>query len=461
MRKVLWLFLLVLAVIAGYKLAVWYGTYRSLARVQDHFQSLGVVTWDATDSTLTGGVTLERPRIQLFDITAPIRADRLTFQQPTPWGLIKTLYGLDDQPPRHWSLKLDNFNLSLPNQLLKPWAGSDLPTLGVFNPWRLYQCGPHHYLNGAELRGMGISAISGDADLDYRIDPKDGQLHLALDVNAGAVGSLDLNLVSAPPASWSPGHWPADLPVPASAHLDIRDGGFMRRVAAYCSEANGISPAQWALQSAKAWQSDLEANGYTASTQLVALYKQWLQQGGELAVDLAPAAATGYAKLSGAGLSAAIKQLGLTVTYNDDRIPGLDLGRIQTRTSAPATAPAKQTSAAASSAPVKAPGFVAADPGEAARWLGRRVQVLYDDGKRVEGRLDAADRHSLTVTRNVDGGQASYPIDLSTVTKLLVWRTPGEALPPLPASASQAATSEPASTSGSTSASEGAPGDGN
>lgn len=308
---------------------------------------------------------------------------------------------------------------------------------------------------------MGIPKVSGDVELDYRIARSDGNLHLALDVNAGVVGSLVLNLVTPPPASWDPARWPAGLPIPTSVHLDIRDGGFMRRVAAYCSETRGISPAQWALQAARAWQSDLESQGFIPSSQMIALYKQWLQQGGELSIDMAPSAGASYAKLSGEPLAKAIGQLGLTVTYNDDQVPGLDIGRVPSQTSAPAAAPVKKTSAPAKT--VQQPGFIPVDPGQAERWLGHRVQVLYDDGKQMDGRLEAADRHSLTVTRNIDGGQASYPIDLSAVTRLLVWHTPGEPMPPLPTSAPQADTSapQPAPTSGSTSTPEGVSGDGN
>lgn len=441
MRKLLSLFLLVLGVIAAYKLAVWYGAYRTLTRIQDRFQGVGVLAWEGTASTLTGEVRLLRPRVQFFDLTAPLRADSISFSRPTPWGLLATLYGSPAYPPDQWSLRLDNFRLSVPQQLFKPWASADLPGLGVFNPWRLYQCGPHRFLNGAELRGMGVPRISGDAVLSYRRDPANGLIRLALDMNAGVAGSLDLRIESRPPAAWQWGKGPGVLPGPRTFHLVLRDGGFMRRVSAFCSEATGLTPGQWALQAARAWQAALLAKGWVPSSLVVALYRQWLQQGGELRLDAQPSGAFHWAQIDGGDLGQAIKQAGLHVSYNGDEVPGLDMSRLP-QPAPNAKEPARKTAGGASDGqePVnQAPGFKPLALKEASRWLGRTVKVLYDGGKTMQGRLDAADARSLTVTRILPEGQVSYSIDRADVHQLEVWRSADEA-PPL---AAPQATSNP------------------
>jgi len=468
MRKVLSLFLLVLAVVAGYKLAVWYGTYRALTGFQDRLQSVGVLAWDGSDSTLAGQVRLVQPRIQFFDLSAPLRADSLTLSRPNPWALLKTLYGGGTQPPDQWVMRLENFNMSLPDQLFKPWAGADFPALGAFNPWRLYRCGDHRTLNGKELRGMGVPRVSGDAVLNYRLAPSDGNIHLALDINAGVVGSLDLQATTPPPGSWNVGDWPQALATPTSVHLVVRDGGFMRRVSAYCSEATGLTPGQWALQAARAWQAALEAQGLMPSSQTVALYKQWLQKGGELTVDLQPSGSFRFARLASGPIPDAIKLAGLKILYNGDEVPGLEMtrqGGIAPAAASPT--PAAAPKAAGASQASRGPAFRSLDATQAPRWVGRQVRVLYDGGKTLQGRLDAADSSSLTVTRMVEGGQVSYPVKLSEVHRLQVWRSAGET-PPLPQRTSApvgtpAMTSTPyQSTAGEiTSSAKGAAGDGN
>lgn len=452
MRKVVLALMLVLVVLGGYKAAVWYGTLNWLNAAQADIESAGVLSWDGIESTLGGEVTVDNLRLQLFDLTLPIHVGSISLSRPTPWALLMTLFGSHDTPPRNWTLKVNNLDMELAPGLFKSWAVSSdggSPS-SRFLPWGVYACGASHRLTVDQLIAMGIHQLHGSASLIYQTDMQAGLIRSKLSVNAGTLGSFDLNLVSPPPNRWSALDSLAEWPLPQSVRLVVRDGGFMRRLSAYCSQQADRTEQRWSQAATQDWRAALAQHGIVPGQELLQLYENWMENGGELALSLQQQDEDlSYSSLLQGTPDQAIQALGVQLAYNGASVPSLsvalDRDKLARSLAPPAPAPAATPKTPA--APPE-PAYRDTPVAQAVGWVGRMVKVT-TAGKTLEGRLDQVDDNTLQVAQNVQGGVVEYPVAMDQVTALQVWRTPGEAPPhpipvptPAPAASAESATGQ-------------------
>lgn len=437
MRKVVLALVLVLVVVGGYKAAVWYGTLNWLNTAQADIESAGVLSWDGIDSTLGGQVTVNNLRLQLFDLTLPIRVGSISLSRPTPWALLMTLFGSQEAPPRNWTLSVNNLDMALEPGLFKSWAvsGDSGDSSKAFQPWGIYACGASHTLSVDQLIAMGIHQLHGSASLIYQTDMQAGLIRSKLSVNAGTLGSFDLNLVSPPPDRWGALDRLEAWPVPQSLQWVVRDGGFMRRLSAYCSRQADRTEQRWSQAAAQDWKAALAQHGIVPSQDLLRLYENWMENGGELTLSLqSQDDDTSYTSLLQGTPDQAIQALGVRLAYNGTPVSSLSvtLDRDKLAQSLAPPAPAPAVAAKPQALPPE-PAYRDTPVAQAVGWVGRMVKVTAA-GKTLEGRLDRVDDNTLQVAQNVQGGVVEYPVAMDQVTTLQVWRTPGEAPPhPIPA----------------------------
>lgn len=416
MKKLL-LVLLVLA-LSGYiafKGVAWYFTRQALESAPPEGLLEGVVSAEGLHSGLAGSLTLDHARYQLFRLTQPVTANAVHFQTSSPVALMATLLEPSAMPQR-WQLVMDGLRLQLDPAMLKGWvvAGDKQSERALFSP----VCAPDHrqQLSSGDLIRMGVPALNGDATISQ--DPEE----LRLDLNTAEAGSLEL-------------HWPGarlSLVDPGAvlqssddvARLILRDAGLMRKVTAYCAREADMAVTAWADLVTRSFRDGLHARGFEPSKQLLALYRQWLTEGGQLELDLRPGADTWGVPVNQADLPEEAKAE-LSVHYNQARVPGVYL--------TPWTAPAALTTASAptpstddTSAADNGPTWFIGSPDAAAPWLDRPVRVTLENGRVVEGRLSEITENRLSVARKTDGGEVAYPIPLRAIIRFEVWRRAGD-----------------------------------
>jgi hypothetical protein len=190
----------------------------------------------------------------------------------------------------------------------------------------------------------------------------------------------------------------------------LRDGGLMRRISAYCSREAGLDTAQWTQVVMESFREALEARGYQGSDQLIALYRQWLTEGGELTLELDPADANWGVPVGPADPF---------ITYNGSRVPDVYLAEVEP---APARVPAQAMEPVVDSAPGGQVGWQPADPENAIELIGQTVRVTLANGNLVEGRLAGINEDRLEIARIVGGGEVAYPIAIRLIDTFEVWR---------------------------------------
>lgn len=406
-------FLVVLALIGylSFKGAVWWLADQRLAEARKALEEVGVIHRGEIRSGIEGRLVLGNGSYQDFRLTRPVAFDRLMFDAGSPLALLTALAAPADLPGK-WSLQAENLRLTLDSNMFRNWvtAGSERAP-ALFSP----VCGPDHrqQLGSGDLLRLGVSGVSGEALVAQRANGLYGELTT---VDTGSVE------VDWPGARLNPLDLPGIMESTTSAmKVTLRDGGLMRQVAAYCSRESGVETDEWTSIVMDAFSHGLKARGFSASEQLLALYRQWLTEGGELTLELNPSAPVWGVPVreeeEAAGSS-------LNVRYNHSAVPDIYLTRVEPEMPERPEVPHEPVAAGDKgdgSAELVA-GWNFADRENAESWIGQTVRVTLENGNVVEGRLVSVGDSRMEIARLMDGGEVAYPIAIRMVATFEVWR---------------------------------------
>lgn len=406
-------FLVVLTLI-GYLLfkgAVWWLADQRLAEARKAVEDIGVIDRGEIRSGIDGRLVLGEGSYQDFRLTRPVEFDRLMFDAGSPLALLTALLNPADLPG-HWSLQAESLRLALDTNMFRNWVtASGDRTPALFSP----VCGPDHrqHLGSGDLLRLGVSGVSGEALVVQSSEGVYGELTT---VNAGSVE------VNWPGVRLDPLELSSLSETTSSAMtVTLRDGGLMRRVAAYCSRESGVETGQWTSIVMDAFSDALRARGFSASDQLLALYRQWLTEGGELTLELDPSAPVWGVPVRG-GEEAA--DASLDIRYNRSEVPDVYLMRVEPELPEQPEAMLEPVVPGESSdgSAVMVAGWNPTDKDDAASWIGQTVRVTLENGNVVEGRLVSVGDSRMEVARLMDGGEVAYPIAIRLIATFEVWR---------------------------------------
>ncbi|NMT62447.1 LSm family protein [Marinobacter orientalis] len=406
-------FLVVLALIGylSFKGAVWWLADQRLSEARKAVEDVGVIDRGDIRSGINGRLVLASGSYQDFRLTRPVEFGRLLFNAGSPISLLTALLDPADLPD-HWSLQAEGLRLMLDTSMFRNWvtAGADTAP-ALFSP----VCGPDHrqHLGSGDLLRLGVSGVSGEALV---IQSSEGLYGELTTVNAGSVevdwpgarlNPLDLSSLGESTAS--------------AITVTLRDGGLMRRVAAYCSRESGVETGEWTSIVMDAFSEALRARGLSASDQLLALYRQWLTEGGELTLELDPSAPLWGVPVRDEGEAVEASR---TARYNRAEVPDVYLTRVEPelpeRPDAMLEPVVTDNSGGGDAEPVA--GWNSVDTDDAGSWIGQTVRVTLENGNVVEGRLASIDDSRMEIARLMDGGEVAYPIAIRLIATFEVWR---------------------------------------
>ncbi len=402
------LILLALLGFAVFKGAVWWLADQRLADARLALDDYGVLERGSISSGLDGHLVLTNARWQDFRLTPALEIGRLAFSAGSPVALLEAL--LDpSRLPAQWSLQVEGLGLVLNATLFRNWVTADGRNPDGKPALIALSCAPdpRQQLGSGDLMRMGITGLAGEAAVRQTSDALEAELSTA------GTGSVEVIWPGARlnPLSWALTRESTDAPM----RVTVRDGGLMRRIAAYCAREAGVEAMAWARRATSALQDGLKARGLNASDQLLALYRQWLLEGGELVLSLQPGAPWLGLPVLPSEMPAQARTW--PVRYNGAEVPDVYL---QQRPPEPVQTP--DTGASATAEQPGLEGWYAEPLASAERWLGRQIRVTLSNDNVVEGRLVTVGDRELEVARLVGGGEVVYPILLRAVTRFEVWR---------------------------------------
>lgn len=406
--------LLVLAALLGFtmfKAGVWWLADQRLAEVRQALSDTGVLERGRISSGVEGSLVLSEASWQDFELTQPLLIGRAEFETDSPIALLKALMDPSGLPAS-WTLQAEGLALALEATMFRNWvtAGSpeDSGQVALFT----LSCAPdlRQRLGSGDLLRMGVTRLKGQLSLSQTPE----QVHLEL--NTENTGSLELTWPGARINLLSPESALTGIEQPFE--ITFRDGGLMRRVAAYCARETGMETTQWAGQVLEAFEAGLKARGWHASDQLLALYRQWLLEGGEIT-------ATGQMGSDTFGIPVrsddenAESSAAWALEYNGARVPDVFLRKAEPVV---ATPPKEALEPVVPQEDPAVTQWYTEDPEQAANWMSHRVRVLLSNGNVVEGRLSNVTERELDVARTIAGGEVAYPIAVRAIESFEVWR---------------------------------------
>lgn len=405
---------LILAALLGFavfKAGVWWLADQRMAEARQAFSEIGVLDRGKIGSGVEGRLVLSKSSWQDFELTQPLAVERMEFEAGSPAALIMALMDPENLPAS-WTFQAEGLALLLEPTMFRNWVTAD--GVGESEQAALFalSCAPdpRQQLGSGDLLRMGVTRFAGE--LVVKQTPE--RVHLEL--NSEKTGSLELNWPGArinvltPEATLQS----SDQPI----KITLRDGGLMRRIAAYCAREAGVETDQWARSVLKTFDAGLKARGWRASDQLLALYRQWLLEGGQISVSVQPGSEAFGIPVRADGERAS-GSMDWAPEYNGSMVPDVFLRKAEPV----ALKPPKQSLEPA--APQENPAVTrwhTANISQASNWAGHKIRITLSSGNVIEGRLERMTSRELDVSREVAGGTMSYPIALRSITMLEVWR---------------------------------------
>ncbi|MDK9556359.1 acetylornithine deacetylase [Marinobacter sp. M216] len=405
--------LLVLVGLVGFvafKGAVWWLADQRLAEMRTALESYGVLERGTMSSGVDGRLVLSGSSWQDFRLTRALEIGRVELDAGSPVDLVMALAD-PASLSGSWSLQAEGIGLVLEATMFRNWVTAEGENSAGEPALFVLSCAPdpRQRLGSGDLMRMGITGLGGEFLLQQRARG------LSIELNTAGTGSVELDWPGARINLLDLESLPESSAEPMT--VTLRDGGLMRRVAAYCAREAGLEPPEWAGRVLAAFREGLQARGLVASDQLLALYRQWLLEGGELTATLDPAAETmGIPVYPASGGDDGTEW---QVAYNGARVPDVFLREAPLIAEAPAD---EGAGAAASEENPDVEGWYAGSIKTAGQWIDRRVRVTLSNNNVVEGRLVSVSDRELEVARVVAGGEVAYPMLVRAITDLEVWR---------------------------------------
>jgi hypothetical protein len=394
----------------GYKAAVWWLADQRLSEARTTLEAWGVLERGTIGSGINGRLVLAGNSWQDFRLTQPLDIGRIEIDTGSPIDLLIALVD-PSRMPENWSARIDGLGVILEATMFRNWVTADGEDSEGEPAMFILSCAPdpRQQISSGDLTRMGITALTGE----FLLRQNSEGLHAEL--NTDGVGSVELTWPGVRLNPLNPGMLPATASDPA--RLVMRDGGLMRRVTAYCARESGKSPQEWVAQAVNSFRDGLNARGLVASEQMQALYRQWLVDGGELALTLDPRAPFYGIPVDAPG--SAYSGDGWNVEYNGASVPDVYL-----KTVVPATQPLL-IDEPEPVAPPENPNVRAWYPDtveNAGNWLEYKVRVTLSNDNTVEGRLVSVSDREVEVARVVAGGEVAYPMLVRAIVRFEVWR---------------------------------------
>jgi hypothetical protein len=309
MLKLLRNFALAGLLLAGImKLLAWWVVGGDVEHVVAALAPYAQIKYEGVSTGLDGSITLDKVSVDAGHRV--YRADTVVFEAPSLFWLFGHAFMGGNSLPAQFSLSADG--LKLPPM---PWLDPQVFDPATFVPFPTAGCG--NSLSDADYQRMGVPAGPTHERLDYHYDADLHTLTLALNLKAPSFAQVDVeaDLKKFDPdkllnsAMWDQAH----LDQVTTTYTDL---DYLAKRSQFCAQRNGGAPGQFVERHIAATQELLKQKRAEPSPELVQLYRNLLEHGGQASLLSLPSAGFVLAAVHNAP-DELLRQLNVTARYKD------------------------------------------------------------------------------------------------------------------------------------------------
>ena len=293
------------------KLLAWYAVGHDADRVTAALAPYAQVKYDGLSAGLDGSVSVDNVTVVQPTSHASYHANSLTIGTPGLFWLLKhSLLHETDLPP---TLTLNATGVKFPPlpwldpQLLDPVTGALFASAG---------CGAA--FTADDYRRMGAPVATTNVRAEYHYQPDSHALDMKTTLSTpgystitlrGDLHSFDLTALTNA-QTW-------DKMRAGQLAVDFADDGFLGRRNQYCTQRLGVPASEFVLRHIAAVDTLLNEHRVQPSTELIALYRNLVEHGGQATLLSLPRGTFALNHWQGGSPDDLLRQLNITARYRD------------------------------------------------------------------------------------------------------------------------------------------------
>jgi hypothetical protein len=292
------------------KLLAWYSVGQEAERLTAALAPAVEVKYEGLSAGLDGSVSLTGVSVAHTATHRVYRADSLSFETPGLLWLLKHSLLHENTPPPQLAVTAQGLRLPPVAWLDPEWFDPS-----TFVPFAVAGCGIKTFAP-ADLRKMGAPEPNSRERIEYRYEADAHALTVGLSLSAPGYATLTLKTEMRPfdPAAATDGWEKVHV---QQINADYTDDGFLRQRNHFCAQRANIGPLQFIDTHVAAVQAMLGQHRIEPSNELVQLYKNLMQNGGQASVLSLPNPGFAVGSLRGGASEELLRQLNITTRYGD------------------------------------------------------------------------------------------------------------------------------------------------
>ncbi|WP_336368626.1 hypothetical protein [Marinobacter sp. C2H3] len=378
------------------------------------------------DTTLDGKIEINKVLFTQPSTGRQISTDRIALDTGSLWAL----FSLKDtvkqhRVPEQLSLVIEGLGVDSAIMSMLDQQASGSMTYSRFDA---AGCGDRDAFSRADMSAMGFSKLTVDMTVGYHLLAGGDEIKVTVDSAARDLTGIRADMTIRMPRPINDGGPSADIAqnsVLTKASVKLTDLGANARVQAFCKGETGLSTAAYLDAHMNSWKALWKDLGLKPSNSLVAVYNDYIQHPGStltFSMEPFPPLELGdhYISPDPAYLSDRLNpKLGTESTgLRPIRVTEIPAAEDETPAVATAKAEPKTEAKPAAESALKrtTPGPLAIS--ELDQHLRHDVRIWLNNGRRMDGRIQAVAGQTLTLKRYLHGGTMVVPVSLGDIRQV-------------------------------------------
>jgi len=290
------------------------------------------------------------------------------------------------------------------------------------NPLGLYACGGQRRASHNDLNKMAVHEYSSSITFKKTENNELGTLDLSLVLDRGLLGETELSTVLGASSI------PNDLSLLDIEKIQLNslslthvDNGYFRRLSNFCSKFTQFDRTQFSENASKQWQQSLNSVGLEADEAVRGLYRDYLLQGGQLALKLRPAKPFVFDRFKQLMDKDLISYFGVSAKLNGTAMLASKLIVNGQYFNPPVVVVIDDKKDMTKSIEQKKRGYLPLPLDLIEQSIQQQVRLVLLDGKEYEGLVVKVGDYKIELSQMLPGGSVGYSLQRDQIESIEMW----------------------------------------